>query len=89
VAAGRALVGRPAVLFADEPTGNLDSRAGTEVLRLLRRWVDEHGQTVLLVTHDPGAIEYADRVLVLVDGELREDRPGRYATGPAGQAVRT
>jgi putative ABC transport system ATP-binding protein len=90
VAVGRALVGRPAVLFADEPTGNLDSRAGTEVLRLLRRSVDEHGQTVLLVTHDPGAIEYADRVLVLVDGELREDRPGRYGTGrggPAGQAV--
>src|SRR5207344_312990 len=66
VAVARALITRPAVVFADEPTGNLDSRASAEVLRLLRRSVDELGQTVVMVTHDAGAAAYADRIVVLV-----------------------
>ena len=76
VAVARALVSRPTVVFADEPTGNLDSTSGAEVLELLRRTVDEHGQTVVMVTHDPVAAAYTDRVLFLADGrvvdELRE-----------------
>ncbi len=76
VAVARALVSRPTVVFADEPTGNLDSASGAEVLQLLRRAVDEHGQTVVMVTHDPVAASYTDRVLFLADGrvvdELRE-----------------
>jgi putative ABC transport system ATP-binding protein len=74
VAVARALVSRPAVLFADEPTGNLDSRTGQEVLDLLRRSVDEFGQTIVMVTHDPGAATIADRVLFLKDGEIVLDR---------------
>jgi putative ABC transport system ATP-binding protein len=70
VAAARALAGKPAIVFADEPTGNLDSRAGAEVLGFLRHSVDEFGQTVVLVTHDPGAASYADRVLFLADGQI-------------------
>jgi putative ABC transport system ATP-binding protein len=70
VAVARALVTRPEVVFADEPTGNLDSRAGTEVLSILRRSVQELGQTVVMVTHDPGAAAYADRVVLLADGRL-------------------
>ncbi len=70
VACARALVSRPAVVFADEPTGNLDSRAGAEVLSLLRRSVRELGQTVVMVTHDPVAASYADRVVFLADGRL-------------------
>ncbi len=70
VAVARALAGRPDVVFADEPTGNLDSRTGSEVLGLLRRAVDEMGQTVVMVTHDPIAAGYADEVLFLVDGRL-------------------
>jgi putative ABC transport system ATP-binding protein len=70
VAVARALAGRPRVIFADEPTGNLDSRAGAEVLALLRRSVDEFGQTVVMVTHDPVAAAHADRVLFLADGHL-------------------
>ena len=79
VAVARALVGRPSVLFADEPTGNLDSRTGREVLDLLRRSVDEFGQTIVMVTHDPGAATIADRVLFLKDGRivLDRDRMGR------------
>ena len=79
VAVARALVTRPAVLFADEPTGNLDSRTGREVLDLLRRSVDEFGQTIVMVTHDPGAATIADRVLFLKDGAivLDHDRMGR------------
>ena len=79
VAVARALVSRPAVLFADEPTGNLDSRTGQEVLSLLRRSVDEFGQTIVMVTHDPGAATIADRVLFLKDGRivLDRDRMGR------------
>jgi putative ABC transport system ATP-binding protein len=64
------------VVFADEPTGNLDSRASAEVLDLLRRSVDDHGQTVVMVTHDPVAAAYTDRVVFLADGravdEIRE-----------------
>ena len=70
VACARALVGRPEVVFADEPTGNLDSRSGAEVLGLLRRSVRDFGQTVVMVTHDPTAASYADRVVFLADGRL-------------------
>jgi putative ABC transport system ATP-binding protein len=74
VAVVRALASRPAVVFADEPTGNLDSHASTEILQLLRRSVDEFGQTIIMVTHDEEAAGYADRLLVLRDGQLVEDR---------------
>jgi putative ABC transport system ATP-binding protein len=70
VAVARALVGRPAIVFADEPTGNLDSRAGAEILGFLRRAVDESGQTVVMVTHDPGAAAHADAVVFLADGRI-------------------
>jgi putative ABC transport system ATP-binding protein len=70
VAIARALQPRPDVVFADEPTGNLDSRAGAEVLGLLRSSVKETGQTVVMVTHDPSAAAYADRVVLLADGAL-------------------
>ena len=70
VAIARALVTRPDVVFADEPTGNLDSRSGAEVLGLLRRSVRELGQTVVMVTHDPIAASWADRVVLLADGRL-------------------
>ncbi len=81
VACARALASRPEIVFADEPTGNLDSRAGAEVLGFLRRSVREMGQTVVMVTHDPGAASYADRVLFLADGcivdEMMEPTPER------------
>jgi putative ABC transport system ATP-binding protein len=70
VAAARALASRPQIVFADEPTGNLDSRAGAEVLSFLRRSVDEFGQTVVMVTHDPAAASYADHVIFLADGRI-------------------
>ncbi|GAB3136494.1 ABC transporter ATP-binding protein [Micromonospora sonneratiae] len=70
VACARALVGQPDVIFADEPTGNLDSRSGTEVLKFLRTSVRELGQTVIMVTHDPVAASYADRVVLLADGRI-------------------
>ena len=70
VAAARALASRPQIVFADEPTGNLDSRAGAEVLEFLRRSVDEFGQTIVMVTHDPNAASYADIVLFLADGRI-------------------
>jgi putative ABC transport system ATP-binding protein len=73
VAVARALVSRPTILFADEPTGNLDSRSGTEILGLLRETVDEDGQTILMVTHDPRAAAQADRVLFLADGVIVRD----------------
>jgi putative ABC transport system ATP-binding protein len=73
VACARALVTRPDLIFADEPTGNLDSRSGAEVLGLLRRSVDEYGQTVLMVTHDANAASYADRVLFLSDGRIVDE----------------
>jgi putative ABC transport system ATP-binding protein len=70
VAVARALVGRPEVVFADEPTGNLDSRASAEVLGFLRRSVDAFGQTIVMVTHDPVAASYADNVVFLADGRV-------------------
>jgi putative ABC transport system ATP-binding protein len=70
VAVARALVMRPSIVFADEPTGNLDTRSGVEVLGFLRRAVDAWGQTIALVTHDPVAASYADTVVVLVDGRI-------------------
>jgi putative ABC transport system ATP-binding protein len=73
VAVARALVSRPRVVFADEPTGNLDSRASVEVLDLLRRSVDDHGQTVVMVTHDPVAAAYTDRVVFLADGRAVDE----------------
>ena len=73
VAIARALVSRPRIVFADEPTGNLDSRSGAEVLELLRRSVDEHDQTVVIVTHDPVAAGYTDRVVFLADGRVVEE----------------
>jgi len=74
VAIARALVTRPTVVLADEPTGNLDSKAGRDVLALLREAVDVDGQTIVMVTHDARAAEEADRVLTLVDGRVVEDR---------------
>src|ERR1700754_46155 len=73
VAVARALVSRPRIVFADEPTGNLDSRSGAEVLELLRRSVKEFGQTVVMVTHDPVAAAYTDRVVFLADGRVVEE----------------
>ena len=74
----RALISKPQVIFADEPTGNLDSRSGAEVLSFLRTSVRELGQTIVMVTHDPVAASYADRVVFLRDGALvSEHRPRR------------
>jgi putative ABC transport system ATP-binding protein len=73
VACARALMTRPDVIFADEPTGNLDSRSGAEVLSFLRASVREHGQTIVMVTHDPVAASYADRVIFLADGEIVDE----------------
>jgi putative ABC transport system ATP-binding protein len=77
VAAARALMSRPEIVFADEPTGNLDSRAGAELLGFMRHAVDGFGQTIVMVTHDPTAASYADRVVFLQDGSIvdRMDRP--------------
>jgi putative ABC transport system ATP-binding protein len=73
VACARALVARPHVVFADEPTGNLDSRSGVEVLQFLQNSVRDFGQTVVLVTHDPHAASYADRVIFLADGKVVDE----------------
>ena len=73
VAVARALASRPAVVFADEPTGNLDSKSSAELLALLRRSVDEFGQTIIMVTHDASAASYADRLLLLADGRIVHD----------------
>ena len=70
VAVARALVSRPTVVFADEPTGNLDSKTSAEILELLRQAVDEYGQTTVMVTHDPTAAAIADRILFLADGQI-------------------
>jgi putative ABC transport system ATP-binding protein len=75
VAVARALVSRPDVVFADEPTGNLDSKSGAEILGFMRRAVDEFGQTIVMVTHDPVAASYADRVVFLADGKICGDLP--------------
>ena len=79
VAVARALISRPTVVFADEPSGNLDSKASNDVLELLRHAVDDFGQTVVMVTHDAHAASFADRLLVLDDGRIVHD-------GPAGTA---
>ena len=73
VAVARALVSKPAVVFADEPTGNLDSKASEDVMQLLRQAVDEFGQTVVMVTHDPAAAAHADRLITLQDGKVAGD----------------
>jgi putative ABC transport system ATP-binding protein len=73
VAVARALIGKPAVVFADEPTGNLDSKASEGVLALLRQAVDEFGQTVVMVSHDPAAAAHADRLITLQDGKIVSD----------------
>ncbi len=74
VAIARALASRPAVLFADEPTGNLDSTTSGEILHLLREMVTQHGQTMVMVTHDANAAAMADRVLFLADGQIVRDQ---------------
>jgi putative ABC transport system ATP-binding protein len=73
VAVARALASRPAIVFADEPTGNLDSRAGTEILQFMRTAVDTFGQSIVMVTHDPTAASYADRVVFLADGRIVDE----------------
>ncbi|MFD6399605.1 ABC transporter ATP-binding protein [Nocardia sp. NPDC060249] len=73
VACARALVGKPEIIFGDEPTGNLDSHSSGEVLSILRASVDEFGQTVVIVTHDPRAAAYADRVVFLADGRIVDE----------------
>ena len=73
VACARALMARPSVVFADEPTGNLDSKSSSEVLGFLKSSVSQYGQTIVMVTHDPRAASYADRVLVLADGNVTRD----------------
>ena len=85
VALARALITRPDVLFADEPTGALDSRTGHEVLTLLRAMVDREGQTVVMVTHDPVAASRADRVVFLVDGRLHGELTGAGADAVAAR----
>jgi putative ABC transport system ATP-binding protein len=80
VACARAMVSRPDVIFADEPTGNLDSKSSAEVLGFLRKSVDDTGQTVVMVTHDPGAASYANRALFLADGQIVDDLADPTAT---------
>jgi putative ABC transport system ATP-binding protein len=86
VAVARALASRPAVVFADEPTGNLDTKSSADILTLLRRSVDEFGQTIVMVTHDAESASVADRLLVLRDGVLAEDSDGAAAPRPAAPA---
>ena len=90
VAVARALASRPEIIFADEPTGNLDSKAGAEVLRFLRQAVDELGQTIVMVTHDPIAASYADRIVFLADGRVVDEmhEPDGRAGARADEAVR-
>jgi ABC-type lipoprotein export system ATPase subunit len=88
VAIARALVTRPEVIFCDEPTGALDTQTAAEVLGLLRSAVDDAGQTVIMVTHDPVAASYADRVLVLADGRIVQDMPQPGAERIAEQLAR-
>jgi putative ABC transport system ATP-binding protein len=82
VACARALIGRPELIFADEPTGNLDSNASAEMLEFLRRAVNEHAQSIVMVTHDPLAAAYADRVVFLADG-----KPVAELRSPTADAV--
>ncbi|MER6217180.1 ABC transporter ATP-binding protein [Streptomyces sp. NPDC001674] len=81
VAVARALAARPEIIFGDEPTGNLDSRSGAEVLGFLRNSVREHGQTVVMVTHDAVAASYADRVIFLADGRIVDEMYAPTADG--------
>jgi len=83
VAVARSLVSKPAVVFADEPTGNLDSKASGDVLELLRHAVDDFGQTVIMVTHDPAAAAHADRLVTLRDGRIVHDA----APGSADEVI--
>ena len=88
VAIARALVSRPEVIFCDEPTGALDTQTAAEVLGLLRSVIDDTGQTVIMVTHDPVAASYADRVMVLADGRIVQDMPQPGAERIAEQLAR-
>jgi len=82
VAVARALTSRPDIVFADEPSGNLDSKSGAQLLEFLRRAVDELGQTIIMVTHDPIAAGYADRAIFLSDGRAVDE-----IQNPTPQAV--
>ena len=82
VAVARALASQPEIIFADEPTGNLDSKAGAEILAFMRRAVADFGQTIVMVTHDPVAAGYADRALFLNDGRIVDEMEG-----PTAEAV--
>ncbi|MET0457988.1 MAG: ABC transporter ATP-binding protein [Ilumatobacteraceae bacterium] len=82
VAVARAMASRPDIIFADEPTGNLDSKTGAEILDFMRRAVREYGQTIVMVTHDPSAASYADRVLFLGDGRIVDEM-----AAPTGEQV--
>jgi putative ABC transport system ATP-binding protein len=82
VAVARALASQPTIIFADEPTGNLDSHSGAEILDFMRRAVRELGQTIVMVTHDPNAASYADRVIFLADGKVVDEM-----TGPTAEKV--
>jgi len=73
VAVSRALASRPEIIFADEPTGNVDSTTGNEILAFMKQAVDTLGQTIVMVTHDPGAAAYADRVIFLADGKIVDE----------------
>ena len=79
VAVARALATRPRIVFADEPTGNLDSRSGAEILSFLRKSVDDLGQTIVMVTHDPTAAGYADGAVFLGDGHIVDEMEGPTA----------
>jgi len=81
VASARALVSRPEIVFADEPTGNLDSRSGAELLGFLRGAVSDHGQTIVMVTHDASAASYSDRVVFLADGRVVDEMRGPTVDG--------
>jgi putative ABC transport system ATP-binding protein len=81
VAAARALASRPEIVFADEPTGNLDSKAGVELLSFLQRAVGEFHQTIVMVTHDPQAASFSDRVVFLADGRIVDQMASPTADG--------
>ena len=81
VAVARALASRPTITFADEPTGNLDSNSGHEILTFMREAVDEFGQTIVMVTHDPYAASFADRAVFLADGKIVHDMSDPNADG--------
>jgi putative ABC transport system ATP-binding protein len=88
VAVARALASRPQVIFADEPTGNLDSKASAEILGFMRQAVDELGQTIVMVTHDPVAAGYADHAVFLADGQIVDEMPNPTAESVIDRAKR-